>query len=243
YPVVADPDDENVAEAWVGYTRPGELFVRAGRQAISLGNQRFLGSGDPGHRQLQQTFDAVRIGLEGNAWNASLNWLNRAHRVNGRSNPNRLLARADLDAWLSTFEYSPDRHTVGVYAHHIEFRDRPASHRNLGAFVNGPLPLADDMTCRLAYSHQKSIREPRGSSGQAHVSIRVQQQLAGSDWLAGPARLGRMGRRASLTPLVTLHAFSGWGYRFATSPVDAMLDTYLPAGSRINRWCALARVH
>jgi len=64
YPVVADPDDENVAEAWVGYTRPGELFVRAGRQAISLGNQRFLGSGDPGHRQLQQTFDAVRVGLE-----------------------------------------------------------------------------------------------------------------------------------------------------------------------------------
>ncbi|HLS05720.1 MAG TPA: hypothetical protein VK036_05425 [Wenzhouxiangella sp.] len=243
YPVVADPDDENVAEAWVGYTRPGELFVRAGRQAISLGNQRFLGSGDPGHRQLQQTFDAVRVGLEGNAWNASLNWLNRAHRANGRSNPNRLLARADLDAWLSTFDYSPGRHTVGVYAHHIEFRDRPASHRNLGAFVTGPLPLTDGLTYRLEYAHQKGIRESRSPSGQSHVSIRVQQQLDGWHWLAGHERLGGNGRRAFQTPLATLHAFNGWGDQFATTPDDGLLDTYLAAGSRINRWRALARVH
>lgn len=243
YPVVADPDDENMAEAWVGYTLPGELFVRAGRQAVNLGNQRFLGSGAPGHRQLQQTFDAVHVEFEGDAWSSSLSWLDKAHRVNGRSNPDRLLARADLDAWLSAFDYSPGRHTVGVYAHHIEFRDRPASHRNLGAYLSGVLPLADDMTYRLEYGHQKGIRESRSSSGQGHVSVRVQQQLDRWYWLAGHERLGGNGQRAFQTPLATLHAFNGWGDQFATTPGDGLLDTYVAAGTRINRWRALARMH
>lgn len=96
FPVVADPDDEGISEAWLRYQDEDRIDIRVGRQRINEDNQRFIGA--VGFRQLEQTFDAAtfRYAMGETAFEARR--LERANRVFGRSNPNPLLAELDLDA-------------------------------------------------------------------------------------------------------------------------------------------------
>ena len=56
FPVVPDPEDEEVNQAYLAYSAPRQTVFRLGRQRITLDNQRFVGN--VGWRQLEQTFDA-----------------------------------------------------------------------------------------------------------------------------------------------------------------------------------------
>lgn len=242
YPVVGDPDDEAISEAWVGYSLPGQLSVKLGRQRINEDNQRFIGN--VGFRQLEQTFDAISLSLTPAAgWQADLRWLDKAHRVFGRSNPSRLNARADLDAWMATVQRDFGDHQLAVYGHHLEFRDRVASHRNLGARLTGRLPGELALNYRLEYARQEGIREQRTAGGQNYIHLRLAGQLEQWHWFAGHERLGGNGHYAVQTPLATLHAHNGWTDQFLTTPAAGLLDTHAAIGARFGPWNSLVKLH
>ena len=62
YPVVADPEDILLNQAYVRWRPDSRIEATAGRQAVNLDNQRWVGS--VGWRQNDQTLDAVRISLK-----------------------------------------------------------------------------------------------------------------------------------------------------------------------------------
>ena len=62
YPVVADPEDILLNQAYIRWKPDRRIEVTAGRQAVNLDNQRWIGS--VGWRQNDQTLDAVKISLK-----------------------------------------------------------------------------------------------------------------------------------------------------------------------------------
>jgi hypothetical protein len=242
YPVVADPDDENISEAWIGYARPDAFDLRAGRLRLIEDNVRFLGN--VGFRQLEQTFDAVSVGFEtGDDWRIDLRWIDTAHRIFGPDNPNDLLAEADLNTWMGTFAREVGDSTLAFYAHRIAFDDRPASHRNLGLRLTGPLPTGADFSYRLEFARQDGIRELDAVDGQNYVHARIEQKLERWHWFAGHERLGGDGEYAFQTPLATLHAHNGWTDQFLSTPANGLIDTYAAAGAKIGQWTGLVKLH
>ncbi len=242
YPVVADPDDEGVSEAWVRY-RAGEAFqLVAGRQRIVEDNQRFIGN--VGFRQLEQTFDAVTLGWRpDDALQVDLRWLDKAHRVFGRSNPNPLLAKANLNAWTATVGYSADSHNLAVYGHRLIFKDRPASHRNIGFRATGSLPGDRGLAYRVELAQQQGLRELSDESSQGYLHLRIQQRLDQWHWFLAHERLGGDGSYAFQTPLATLHAHNGWTDRFLTTPAAGLVDWHAGAGTRFGEWTGLVKLH
>ncbi|WP_376695636.1 alginate export family protein [Wenzhouxiangella sp. EGI_FJ10305] len=241
YPVVADPDDENISEAWVGYARPEGFTIRAGRQRLIEDNVRFLGN--VGFRQLEQTFDAVTAGFEPGDWRVDLRWIDKAHRIFGPSNPNDLLAEADLNTWMGTLSRPLGENTLAVYAQRIAFDDRAASHRNLGLRLTGPLPGVQTFSYRLEFARQDGIRELDDVDGQNYIHARLAQKLEGWHWFAGHERLGGDGDYSFQTPLATLHAHNGWTDQFLATPADGLVDTYAAAGTQLGQWTALIKLH
>lgn len=242
FPVVADPDDENISEAWVGYSRSDAFSLRAGRQRLIEDNVRFLGN--VGFRQLEQTFDAVAAAFEpGGDWRIDLRWIDKAHRIFGPSNPNDLLAEADLNTWMGTLAREVGESTLAFYAHRIAFDDRAASHRNLGLRWTGPMPGTAGFSYRLEFARQDGIRELDDVDGQNYVHARLAQKLDRWHWFAGHERLGGDGDYAFQTPLATLHAHNGWTDQFLSTPADGLIDTYAAAGTKLGEWTALVKLH
>lgn len=242
YPVVADPDDEGVSQAWIGYRSGDRVLIRVGRQRIAQDNHRFIGN--VGFRQLEQTFDAATLTLSPDeAWRIDLHYLDRAQRIFGRSNSDRLLARADLDAWLLSVGREFAGFTLTGYAHRMIFEDRPASHRNLGIRATGQFGQAPGLSWRAEFARQDGLRELSGVSDQHYVHVRLSQYREQWHWFAGHERLGGNGDYALQTPLATLHAHNGWTDRFLVTPADGLLDTYLAAGTSFGAWRGLAKLH
>jgi len=242
YPVVADPDDENVSQAWLRYRADERFQATLGRQRIVEDNLRFIGN--VGFRQLEQTFDAITLAWQpATDWQIDLRYLDRAHRIFGRSNPNPLLAEADLDAWMGTLTHDLGHSKLAVFGHRLVFDDRPASHRNLGARLSGELPGAHDLNYRIEYARQDGLRELSSLSGQDYLYLRLGQRLEGWHWFAGHERLGGDGEYAFQTPLATLHAHNGWSDQFLSTPAEGLVDTHLAAGTRIGEWNGLIKLH
>jgi hypothetical protein len=242
FPVVADPSDEGLSQAWLRF-RAGDTFeTTAGRQRLVEDNHRFLGN--VGFRQLEQTFDAVSLDWRPDgASRIELRWLDRAHRVFGPSHPDPLQAEADLDAWLLTLTRRFGQTTVAAYGHRLVFEDRPASHRNLGLRVTGSLPGDRGLNWRAEFARQTGLRELSDTATQTYLHLRLGQQRAGWQWFTGHERLGGDGVRALQTPLATLHAHNGWTDRFLVTPADGLRDTYAGLGSGHGPWQFQLRAH
>jgi len=242
YPVVADPDDEGLSQAWIGYRRDKQLDLRIGRQRLLEDNVRFLGN--VGFRQLEQTFDAATVRWQpASGWQLDLRWIDRAHRIFGRSNPNDLLAEADLNTWMGTLSRSLDAATVAIYAHRIAYDDRAASHRNLGFKVTGQLPVDNGIGYRVELARQDGVRELSDVDGQNYLHLRLEQKLDSWRWFAGHERLEGDGDYSFQTPLATLHAHNGWTDQFLSTPADGLVDSYAGAGLGAGEWSGLIKLH
>lgn len=242
YPVVADPDDEGLSEAWLAFRAGDWLEGRVGRQRIIEDNARFIGN--VGFRQLEQTFDAVSLGWRpGDGWQVDLRWLDRAHRVFGPDHPDPLLAEFELDAWVVTATRTLGEHAVSAYGHRLAFDDRPASHRNFGLRATGPVADVNGLAYRFEYARQQGIRERDAAPGVDYWHARIEQNLPAWHWFAAHERLGGDGDASFQTPLATLHAHNGWSDQFLVTPADGLADTYLGAGAELGSWKALAKVH
>ncbi len=241
-PVVADPADTGLSQAWVRYRMDERLEARAGRQRLIDDNARFIGN--VGFRQLEQTFDAVSVAWSPNAhWDLDIQYLDRAHRVFGPNHPDPLMAEADLDSWVGIITRHWGDTRLGIYAHRFQFEDRPASHENLGFRLIGPWPGVAGLSYRVEWARQSGLDGEGPEATQNYLHLGLSQQREGWRWFLGHERLGGDGQDGFQTPFATLHAHNGWADRFLATPESGLRDTWLGMTTEMGGWQWLAKLH
>jgi len=229
YPLVADPDNTALNQAWLAWSpKAGTQFV-LGRQRLNYDNQRFIGAS--AWRQNDQTFDALDIQHHtANGWQLRYSYLDRALRVNGSDNPDHDQARWELDSHLFNVAHALGAGTFTGYAYLIDNRTRPQdSHRDLGLRYVVRREHPDGLGWFASAEYAKQDRYADGSKLiDANYNLLEGGLLwRGNTFKAGWEKLGGDGRYGFATPLATLHAFNGWADRFTTTPKDGLADGYL----------------
>ena len=227
FPVVADPSDIVLNQAFVRWQPAQQVEATVGRQAINLDNQRWVGSVD--WRQNDQTLDAVRAAVSPSR-NTRLDYVHswRVNRIFGPDSPQGIWRDTDIHLLRGSVTLAPVG-TLSAYGYWLDLPSAPAlSSRTLGLRLSGQQAVGGSVTLHYAaelarqrdngvnparFSHDYLLIEP--GLGAGPVTVRV-----------GYERLSGDGSTALQTPLATLHAFNGWTDRFLTTPVNGLRDLY-----------------
>jgi len=226
FPVVADPDETELNQAFVRYT-DGTFKAAIGRQRVLFTNLRFIGN--VGFRQNEQTFDALdlnyQIGGEGPAIRYA--WLDRAHRVFGDHHPQ---GEWNLDGHALTVSQTLPLGSLTGYLYAIENQDvATASTASYGLRWTGRSTQGDSgwsFGWAAEAARQTDYRNNPQHVAADYQLLEPDLKLGAYTLKAGWERLEGNGRSAFQTPLATLHAFNGWADRFLTTPADGLLDRY-----------------
>ncbi|HMM68419.1 MAG TPA: alginate export family protein [Dokdonella sp.] len=244
YPVVADPEADEVNQAWIGYS--DESFSAAlGRQRVMLDNQRFFGN--VGWRQNEQTFDAFSTGYAFGNGGPSLRYvyLDRALRVFGHENPNPLLREWSLDGHLFHLDQALPLGSLAAYAYLVENNDvATLSTRTLGARWTGKHAWSGaTLGWSVEWADQSDYANNPVALSARYRLVEPSIEVGGITIKAGWEVLGGNGQSAFSTPYATLHAFNGWADRFLTTPVNGLDDRYFGVGGKIGKAAWSANYH
>ncbi len=237
YPVVTDPESEEINRLQLVNTSLPGTTVTLGRQRIALDDQRFVGNSP--WRQNEQTLDAVRIV---NKPTSSLTldgtYLTQVNRIFGRESPqgryhgDGVLANAAYQfgfGKLSAFGYWLDfDHLNGVPAALDPIR---VSSETFGTRFAGERPLSK---IKVAYAASFARQTDYGSnpldfdldyySAEVTGTYRQYSVTLGQEVMEGNGTVGFS------TPLATLHRFHGWADKFLTTPANGIDDKYVSLG-------------
>jgi len=252
YPVVADPQGTDFNQAWLQYRLAKDTVLRAGRQRIAIGNERFVGP--VRWRQNEQSFDALRLdtrALPG----ASITyaWVDRVLRVFG---PDEGQPPAELASDSHLFDARIGSLPVGalaVYAYHLDFGNAPQmSADTTGARYDGDRALSGGLT--LGWALEYAVQREAGGNAadiDAHYELGELKFLfpaagitVGREVLSGErGTFDATTNPAFQTPLATLHPFQGWADKFTTTPPAGVVDAYLGFSLKLAGWTGQAIWH
>ncbi|MDX1627025.1 MAG: alginate export family protein [Wenzhouxiangellaceae bacterium] len=222
FPVVADPEDTRVNQAWLQFSPADGLRLRAGRQRIKLDNDRFVGN--VGWRQNEQTYDGATAEWNSGRWNLFYGWVGHVNRIFASDVP---AGDHDHDTHLLNASFAvAEGHVLSGYLYRIEDEDAQAlSNRTAGLRYTGG---TGDWAWLLEAAHQSDTGGNPFDYDAVYAHARLDLALAPSfEPFAGFERLGDDdGARAFQTPLATLHAFNGWADRFLATPARGLDDLY-----------------
>jgi len=221
-PVIADPEMTRVNQASLAY-EAGDTRVEAGRLAIALDDQRFVGP--VGWRQSIQTFAAARI-VNRSIRRTTLSYafLERAYTITGGERP--------MASHLANAAVELPFGTAVAYGYLLDF-DREAdaglSTNTFGLRLSGNRPAgALVVHYQGAYAHQRDAGSNPGRVRATYYQLQagagVPELTAelGYEVLTGSDEDGRF-----TTPLATLHAFNGWADKFLGTPPAGLKDVSL----------------
>ena len=239
YPVVADPDNVEINRAWLSWTGLQDTIIKAGREAVNLDNQRFIGT--VGWRQNDQTYDNIHIInssipdltlLYGYVWNVN--------RIFGDDHP---LGDLNTETHLLNASYAlADWMKITGYGYFLDI-DRAAtlSSKTYGLRLTGDVPLTD--AWNFFYTAEGAQQDDHGNNPTGfdedyyHLSPGIKGH--GLTLQAGYEKLGGNGTTAFQTPLATGHKFNGWADKFLTTPAAGLEDAYGKISykiSAVNKW-------
>ena len=237
YPMVVDPDNAELNQAYVQYAPLAATRFQLGRQRLIYDNQRFFGNS--GWRQNEQTFDAatLRYAFDGGGPVVRYAYLDRVQRVFGNANPNPLLRAWDLNANLLNVAQALPLGTLVGYAYFVRNDTvATASTRTLGARWTGAQIAGDaKFGWTLEYAKQDDYANNPASQSASYRLIEPTLTWHGVTFKIGDEVMGGNGHYGFATPFATLHAFDGWADRFLTTPVDGVDDRYLGANGNIGK--------
>lgn len=234
YPVVADPQDVLLNQAFVRWKPAQQIEAVAGRQAINLDNQRWIGS--VGWRQNDQTLDSAHITLRPvrmltvdylHAW--------RVNRVFGPDLPQGIWHDTNIDGVRVALALK-DVGTLSGYGYWLDIPASPiSSTATIGLRLTGEHALSPKL--KLLYAGEYARQRDYGANPR-NVALNYALAEGGAAFGAASARLGweRLegnGVSAVQTPLATLHAFNGWADKFLTTPANGLRDIYVDLGYRL----------
>ncbi len=228
FPVVADPQDLVLNRIFGSWKASEWLTVDAGREAVNLDNQRFIGS--VGWRQNDQTMDTAGLVLtprEGLRIEARYVW--RVNRIFGPDSPKGVWSNDDIvivngRAKLGAYG------AFGAYAYLLDIPNAPAaSSQTYGLRFKGARPLADSVRVLywLEYAHQSDYGANPAKFGLDYWKAEAGLKAFGVTVKLGFERLEGRNGIAFQTPLATLHAQNGWADKFLVTPAAGLEDRYL----------------
>ena len=225
--VVADPESLILNQAYLGLTREA-VSGALGRQALNLGNQRFVGS--VGWRQNDQTYDLFRMKIHPfPEWNLDYAWNWQVNRIFGTKAPREGLRRFKADNHFLNVAYNGlPRSAVGAYYYRLQLRNaRALSSDTYGFFLDGNHPLTDDR--KVLYRLELAQQISNGMTTGVDYEAMYYRLLVGLDVGAHQAgfnfeSLGSDKGRSFQTPLATLHAFNRWADAFLSTPPEGLRD-------------------
>lgn len=230
--IIADPEDYEVNQAWLGYNR-WDSKVRGGRQLISLDNQRFVGP--VGWRQLNQTYDAAMVNVGAlRDFNFFYGYLWKINRVVGQHNPG---GQWDSASHLINVSYDGCEYAKVVgYAYLLDITSAPAaSSDTVGASVSGKYPLCESwkLGYRAEFAWQWDAADNPASYNAPYYHVSVGPEVSRYNFGAAYEVLGANSGGSVQTPLATLHAFNGAADVFLATPADGLRDAYAWVGVKL----------
>lgn len=231
YSVVADPTDVLLNQAWVRWRPVKQIEALAGRQAINLDNQRWIGS--VGWRQNDQTFDAARVTakpVEGLALDYLYSW--RVNRVFGPESPQGIWRDTRIHGLRAGYAIKGIG-TLSGFGYWLDIPSAPAnSSRTLGVRITGERAVGKG--ARLLYAAEYARQQDFGPNPRDfaldYLLVEPGVAVGAFSVKGGYEQLEGNGTAALQTPLATLHAFNGWADKFLTTPANGLRDLYLDAG-------------
>lgn len=227
FPVVADPTDVLLNQAWIKFRPVDQAAVIGGRQVINLDNQRWIGS--VGWRQNDQTFDAARVTLNPTK-SVSMEYLYswRVNRVFGPDSSQGIWH--DTNVHGARVAVTPGKDMTAVaYGFWVDIpASASSSSKTFGVRLSGSQPIggAAKLLYAAEYARQSDYADNPADFGLDYIAIEPGIAAKGFTAKLGYERLEGNGAVALQTPLATLHAFNGWADVFLTAPAGGLRDIY-----------------
>lgn len=233
FPVITDPDNQEINQAWLAWTGIEGAEIKIGRQGIHLDNQRFIGTVD--WRQNDQTFDSVVLSYSGiDHAVLSYGYIGNVNRIFGDDHP-----LGDLDSNNHFFNAScalTDAIKLTGYGYVFDFdRLSTRSSQTYGLRGTGKAPINQSWT--FNYEAEIARQSDHGNNtaryDQTYYHIAPLLSGYGFTFGAGYEALGGDGVNAFQTPLATLHKFNGWADKFLDTPARGLEDAYVSASYKV----------
>lgn len=237
YPVIADPDGEDLNQAFIQYKNGGNQF-KLGRQRIILDNARFVGN--VGWRQNPQTYDALSFSHNtDDGLKFTYAYIDNVNRIFGSD-----VAAGDHENSTSILNVSKDIVGAGKltgYWYDIDNEDAAGlSNTTWGFRFSGSKPVNEN---KFGYTFEYASQSDNASNPIAYdadyfrldlsVGVGAATLYAGFESLEGNQNVGGQAFR---TPLATLHAFNGWADKFLSTPGAGLEDTFVGIKGKAGTW-------
>ncbi|MGB5484139.1 alginate export family protein, partial [Parasphingorhabdus sp.] len=161
FPVVADPEDFLLNQAYVRWRPDSRIEATVGRQVVNLDNQRWVGS--VGWRQNDQTLDAVKISIRPVA-DSSVDYFHawRVNRIFGTDSPQGIWRNTDIHGLRGGLKIKP-LGTLSAYGYWLDIPSAPSmSSRTFGVRLTGDQPL--NQTTKILYTAEYANQQEHGSN-------------------------------------------------------------------------------
>ncbi|GAA0859255.1 alginate export family protein [Aliiglaciecola litoralis] len=229
YPVVADPTDTDLNQAFIGYKTDNLLFT-AGRQQINHNDQRFVGG--VGWRQNEQTYDGYRLQYNSESGlSAEYSYVYNVNRIFG---PNSVNSDLGGNLHLFNIKYAIDeQHKITGFIYELDFETANAiSTRTIGTRYEGNI---SGLNILASYARQSDTGDNPTVFSTDYLSFEVSAKLTEVNIAIGYASLGSDNGQGFTTPLATLHKFQGFTDKFLNTPANGVNDLYLKASGKLGK--------
>ncbi|MBT8061510.1 MAG: alginate export family protein [Xanthomonadales bacterium] len=244
YPVVADPDGDDLNQAFIQYSH-GDNRFRAGRQRIILDNARFVGN--VGWRQNPQTYDGLSFVHEGdNGLAFTVAYIGNTNRIFGDDVPAG--DHGHDTTLLNISKQFKNAGTLTAYHYGIENEDAAAlSNQTIGLRFNGTRKMNERS---FGYTFEYATQEDHANSpvnfSADYYRVDLSVGLGSATLYAGYESLEGdhlSGGKSFRTPLATLHAFNGWADKFLSTPDAGLEDGFIGLRGEAGKWSWNALYH
>lgn len=240
FPVVADPSDILLNQAFVRWRPDPVVEATVGRQAVNVENQRWIGS--VGWRQNDQTLDAGRVTLKpakGLALDYLYAW--RVNRVFGPDSPQGIWHDTNIHGARAAYDISGIG-TISAYGYWLDVPASPASSsKTMGVRLSGAQPVGQGpkLLYTAEYARQSDQANNPADLKLDYLLVEPGIAVSGFTLKGGFERLEGNGQAGLQTPLATLHAFNGWADKFLSTPGNGLRDLYADAAYKFGEGSAL----
>lgn len=227
YPVVANPKDTELNQAFLSFSGIKGLEFTIGRQRIKLDNDRFIGN--VGWRQNEQTYDSFRLSSTFIPM-ATITFIHisNVNRIFGAHHRSR--SDLDLNTNVLHVSYNFPLGKITAYNHFFDNQDVPEmSHQNMGIRFTGNRSVSESarLLYTLEYTQQNRFKDGAIGLNASYSFIELGFSMKNFTLKGGYESLGGNGTYAFSTPLATLHAFNGWADIFLATPAHGLVDQYI----------------
>jgi len=239
YPSESDPPSSEISAAWLGYDN-GTVQLRAGRQYVTLDDQRFFTASL--WRQNPQSFDAFSSALSFDTGTTlRYIYLGEVHRTVGNSYPDPTQRKWSVDGNLFHIDQALPVGVLTGYEYLIENRTTAKySWRTAGVRYAGDEKFGvTQLSWTAEFAQQSNWRNnPAQYTADYHL-FELKYGLPQISLTVGDELLGGNGKTAFSSPYGSNHGFDGWTNQFKNVPVNGLVDRYAGGFGRVTaklRW-------